>query len=75
MYEKAAEVLSGINVPLVKVDATAHPNLASRFGVTGYPTLKVFHDGVPYDYEGPRTAIGEREREGTCILIPVTFML
>ncbi len=43
----------------MKIDATEHTNLASRFGVSGYPTLKVFHDGVPYDYEGPRTAAGE----------------
>ncbi len=57
-YERAAEVLAGINIPLAKVDATAHSSLGSRFGVSGYPTLKVFHDGVAYDYEGPRSATG-----------------
>ncbi len=57
-YEKAAEVLGGIHILLAKVDATAHPSLGTRYGVSGYPTLKVFHDGVAYDYEGPRSATG-----------------
>ena len=68
-YEKAAEVLKGINIPLAKVDATAHADLASKYGVSGYPTLKVFHDGVPYDYEGPRTAAGR-----CCYLIYVAVV-
>ncbi len=60
-YESAATELSLASPPvaLAKVDATVETSLANRFGIDGYPTLKVFHQGTPYDYEGPRTAQGK----------------
>lgn len=60
-YESAATELSLASPPvaLAKVDATVETSLANRFGINGYPTLKVFHQGTPYDYEGPRTAQGQ----------------
>ncbi|XP_061597713.1 protein disulfide isomerase family A, member 8 [Cololabis saira] len=57
-FEKAANRLKGI-VQLAKVDCTAHSETCGRFGVTGYPTVKIFRygkDSAPYD--GPRTADG-----------------
>uniref|UniRef100_A0A8C7XAL3 Protein disulfide-isomerase n=1 Tax=Oryzias sinensis TaxID=183150 RepID=A0A8C7XAL3_9TELE len=57
-YEAAATRLKGI-VPLIKVDCTANSNICSKYGVSGYPTLKIFRDGEesgPYD--GARTADG-----------------
>ena len=39
---------------MAKVDATAEEELGTRFGVTGYPTLKIFRKGTPYDYNGGR---------------------
>ncbi|XP_037549349.1 protein disulfide-isomerase A3-like [Nematolebias whitei] len=57
-FEKAAMRLKGA-VQLAKVDCTAHSDTCGHFGVTGYPTLKIFRygkDSAPYD--GPRTADG-----------------
>ncbi|KAK3541608.1 hypothetical protein QTP86_033078 [Hemibagrus guttatus] len=59
-YEKAAKELSTRTptIPLAKVDATAESDLASRFDVTGYPTLKIFRKGKVFDYNGPREKHG-----------------
>lgn len=43
------------------VDATQHQNLAQKYGVQGYPTIKAFPPGPkkgPQDYNGPREAEG-----------------
>lgn len=59
-YEKAAKALSQRSppIPLAKVDATVESELASRFGVSGYPTLKIFRKGKVFDYNGPREQYG-----------------
>lgn len=59
-YEKAAKELSNRTPPilLAKVDATVENDLASRFDVTGYPTLKMFRKGKVFDYNGPREKVG-----------------
>uniref|UniRef100_A0A8D3CP54 protein disulfide-isomerase n=1 Tax=Scophthalmus maximus TaxID=52904 RepID=A0A8D3CP54_SCOMX len=57
-FDKAARRLKG-SVQLAKVDCTSHSQTCERFGVSGYPTLKIFRNGrdsAPYD--GPRTAEG-----------------
>ncbi len=41
-------------IKLIKVDATVEQSLATRFGLDGYPTLKIIRKGQTYDYEGPR---------------------
>merc|ERR1719510_2119394 len=43
------------NIVVAKVDCTSEANLCSRHGVNGYPTLKMFHSGKIYDYNGGRT--------------------
>jgi len=59
-YEKAAGELLKLDppIPLAKVDATEEGELGTRFGVRGYPTIKVFRNGEASDYEGPRDAAG-----------------
>ncbi|XP_051577765.1 protein disulfide isomerase family A, member 7 [Myxocyprinus asiaticus] len=57
-YETAATKLKGA-VPLAKVDCTVNSETCERFGVNGYPTLKIFRNGEEAEsYDGPRTADG-----------------
>ncbi|ORY00427.1 hypothetical protein K493DRAFT_103679 [Basidiobolus meristosporus CBS 931.73] len=57
-YEKAATTLKEQDIKLAKVDCTEETDLCQEFEVTGYPTLKVFREGSPNDYNGPRKADG-----------------
>ncbi|CAH8564232.1 unnamed protein product [Schistosoma haematobium] len=60
-FASAAEIISGKtgDVKLVKVDCTAHESICSEFGVSGYPTLKIFRNGdLDSEYNGPRNADG-----------------
>jgi len=53
--ENAATTLKDDGVILASVDSTIEKDLAARFDVSGYPTLKVFRDGTVKDYAGGRT--------------------
>ncbi|VDO53511.1 unnamed protein product [Schistosoma margrebowiei] len=60
-FASAAEIISGKtgDVKLVKIDCTAHESICSEFGVSGYPTLKIFRNGdLDSEYNGPRNANG-----------------
>lgn len=46
-------------IAVAKIDATSESALASRFGVSGYPTIKILKKGQAVDYEGSRTQEGE----------------
>jgi protein disulfide-isomerase A6 len=61
-WETAAKQLKG-QVKLGAVDATAASNLAQKYNVRGYPTIKLFPAGKKtassvQDYNGPREAAG-----------------
>lgn len=60
-WNSAATRLKGL-VNFGKVDATVEKNLATRYGINGYPTIKVFFPGGdinnPTDYTGERTTDG-----------------
>ena len=53
-YTELAQHYKGVegdeHVAIAKVDATVHNELATKFGVQGFPTLKLFVNGEPIDY-------------------------
>lgn len=56
-YAAAAKELaaSGSEIKLASVDATIEKELAEKFEVKGYPTLKFFSEGVAGEYNGGRS--------------------
>ncbi|CAF1031322.1 unnamed protein product [Rotaria magnacalcarata] len=56
-YAAAAKQLAeaGSEIKLASVDATIEQDLAQKFEVKGYPTIKFFSDGTTFEYTGGRT--------------------
>eukprot|EP01022_Parablepharisma_sp_SALTPOND_P024442 TRINITY_DN5409_c5_g1_i1.p1 TRINITY_DN5409_c5_g1~~TRINITY_DN5409_c5_g1_i1.p1 ORF type:complete len:505 (+),score=83.00 TRINITY_DN5409_c5_g1_i1:527-2041(+) len=57
-YEKAAKRAKDEGKPYViaELDCTVHTKTSSKYGIQGFPTVKLFVDGTPIDYEGERKA-------------------
>lgn len=55
LLESDANFKTERKIVLAKVDATQVKSLASRFNITGYPTLKIMRSGVDHEYDGPRS--------------------
>ncbi|KAF9124404.1 hypothetical protein BGW39_008234 [Mortierella sp. 14UC] len=59
-YEKLADdFVNDNNVVVAKVDAAVEKDLAAKYGVTGYPTIKYFpafpSGATPQEYSGGRS--------------------
>ena len=56
VYEELATNFAKENVLIASVDADEHKDLGSKYGVTGFPTIKFFPAGstTPEDYNGGR---------------------
>ncbi|XP_076461623.1 protein disulfide-isomerase A4-like [Babylonia areolata] len=56
-YAAAAKQLKKLDPPilLAKVDAIQEEDLAKKYYVARYPTLRFFRNGTRYDYEGEQT--------------------
>ncbi|XGW21347.1 hypothetical protein V3C99_004363 [Haemonchus contortus] len=60
-FDKAATKLKSNDPPitLIKVDCTVEKATCDKFGVKGFPTLKIFRNGFEaQSYDGPREADG-----------------
>jgi len=53
-WDSFAEAMEESYVNVAKVDATANRDLAKRFGIKGFPTIKFFKQGKMYSYKGKR---------------------
>lgn len=53
--EKAAKILAKHEprISIAKVDATVEIDLASKYGIEGYPSTFIFRNGKPSEYKGP----------------------
>ncbi|KAJ9082302.1 protein disulfide-isomerase precursor [Entomophthora muscae] len=55
-YEKASQLLSSSDIKIAKVNCEEHKDFCKSKGVTGYPTVKIYREGVASDYTSSREA-------------------
>lgn len=70
-FEKAAQELKKSrdgDIPLAKVDATAETDLATKYEVTGYPTMKVFRKGKVSNWKSDAR---DKWGEAACVSVHV----
>merc|ERR1719399_721174 len=55
-WEKlGAKYTESESIGVAKLDCTAHKTASTRFGIRGFPTIKVVAEGQVYDYQGQRS--------------------
>lgn len=53
-WNKVGEKLKESKIVVGKLDCTQHQDIASKYAVRGFPTIKIFRGGRAIDYEGAR---------------------
>jgi protein disulfide-isomerase A1 len=55
-YSKLAQRMKDLarGIPIAKVDATVEPEVAEKYEIKGFPTIKFFVEGAAVDYTGAR---------------------
>ena len=43
------------DIPITEVDCTTYNDICGKYGVHGYPTIKLFHNNEVFDYKGCRS--------------------
>ena len=54
---KWAEMSNGmVDIPVTEVDCTVEQEICGKYGIRGYPGIKLVTKDLAYDYDGPREA-------------------
>lgn len=53
-YVKVAQKMDSTKLLVGKLDCTKHQHIASKYGIRGFPTIKMFRGGRAIDYDGAR---------------------
>lgn len=62
MNKLAKEYIHNKRVKIVKLDADKYKEFGQQHQVEGFPTIKLYKNGVPVDkYQGPRTVEGFKQ--------------
>ena len=55
-WEKLGPRMAELGIIIGQVDCTEHTDIAARYAIRGFPTIKLFRRGRAIDYEGMRDA-------------------
>jgi len=53
-WEKLGPQMAMLGITIGQIDCTVHTDIASRYAIRGFPTIKLFRRGRAIDYEGMR---------------------
>ena len=53
-WEKLGPQMAMLGITIGQIDCTVHTDIASRYAIRGFPSIKLFRRGRAIDYEGMR---------------------
>jgi hypothetical protein len=73
-YIEASDTLNADKIKLAKVDIVDQPELKEAWGIDGYPTYKIFKNGVPRDFKtkSPDAIVYEMRKSRKTALVQVS---